>query len=209
MEREYISKFTNSVIFLSKLFTTVEDKFLKQKLHEKLSDFIFAFIEQKDGCSLASHNVISKDVLGPINNLLDYLEYLAHISKGNTTPLLLAQKNLLKFKLYIIKQNKVEKVSKAADIINLSPKVPVTADVTTSKLPVRTRLMRLAPKSNSNKEQIFNYIKKTPDVRTKDVVSKFSVLSGRTVKRNLKELIDDGLLSKKSDSGAVYYFIND
>jgi DeoR/GlpR family transcriptional regulator of sugar metabolism len=57
----------------------------------------------------------------------------------------------------------------------------------------------------TNKDQIFNYIKKTPDIRTKEVMTEFSALSGRTVKRNLKELIDEGFLKKKSDGVAVYY----
>lgn len=221
MEREDVLKFTNSVILLSKLFARIEDKFLKQKLHGKISDFVFVFIEQKNIHSSTSHksgfrNAESvaksdeivqrehvaqsrhKDLINAINNLIDYLEHLAHISKNNTTPLFLAQRNLLKFKLHILKKNKVCKSAKG-----------VTAEITTSKLSVKPGSVRLALKSNSSKERIFSFIKKTPDVRTKEVMSEFSALSSRTVKRNLKELTDEGLLKKRSDGVAVYYLAAD
>src|SRR3989344_5220271 len=161
-----------------------------------------------------SHNVAVRDLLNSINNLLDYLEYLAHISENNTSSLLVAQRNLLKFKLHILQKNKKEKVGRApltsdvqrpSDVANLPSEVPVTASVAISKPSVRNKPARLVLKTDSNKEQIFNYIKKTPDVRTKEIMSEFSALSGRTVKRNLKELADEGFLKKRSDGAAVYY----
>ena len=210
MEREDILKFTNSIVLLSKLLTKVEDKFLREKLYGKMSDMVSAFVEQRTGPSLASHNVASKDLLNSINNILDYLEYLAHISKNDTTPLLLAQRNLLKFKLHILKRNKYKEVSRTSDVSRLTSDVAPTPDVVNSailisKPSVRTKPARLVLKSNSSKEQIFNYIKKTPEVRTKDVMSEFNALSGRTVKRSLKELTDEGFLKKRSDGIAVYY----
>lgn len=199
MEREDILKFTNSIILVAKLFTKIEDGFLKEKLFRKTADFVLAFIEQKSGQSPKSHNV-SNDLTNSTNNLLDYLEYLAHISKSNATPLLVAQRNLLKFKLHILKQKKKGKGG--------TSDVPRPSDVVDSVSP-KPAVRRLRLKSNSNKERIFNYIKKTPDVRTKDVLSEFNALSGRTVKRSLKELIDEGFLTKRSDGVAVYYFVND
>ena len=223
MEREDITKFTNSVILLSKLFTTIEDRFLKQKLYEKLSDFVSVFVEhERKNVAQFPHIVQrehvaqcgNKDLLNSINNLLDYLEYLVHISKDNATPLLIAQRNLLKFKLHILQKNKKEKVGRApltsdvqrpSDVANLPSEVPVTASVAISKPSVRNKPARLVLKTDSNKEQIFNYIKKTPDVRTKEIMSEFSALSGRTVKRNLKELADEGFVKKRSGGEAVYY----
>jgi len=240
MEREDVLKFTNAIILISKLFTTVEDRFLKQKLHDKLSGFVSAFIEEKNNHSHTSHNSLSptfqktsekdatlcnipgmshnvavRDLLNSINNLLDYLEYLAHISENNTSPLLVAQRNLLKFKLHILQKNKKEKVGRAplisdvqwsSDVANLPSEVPVTASVAMSK----PSILSAQRKKNfgtgtSNKEQIFNYIKKTPDMRTKEIMNEFSALSGRTVKRSLKELTDEGFLKKRSDGAAVYY----
>ena len=215
MEKEDILKFINTVILLSKLFTTIEDRFLKQKLYGKLSDFVSAFVEQKDTHFHVSHNVGNLNLVSPINNLLDYLEHLAYTSKNNTTPLLVAQRNLLKFKLHILKLNKAKEVSKASDVprpsdaVNLPLDIPMSASVAISKPSAKIKHARLALKPNSNKEQIFDYIKKTPDVRAKDIMNEFSVLSGRTVKRSLKELTDEGLLKKRSDGVAVYYLTVD
>ncbi|OGN05765.1 MAG: hypothetical protein A2750_04245 [Candidatus Yanofskybacteria bacterium RIFCSPHIGHO2_01_FULL_45_42] len=193
MEREDIIKFTNSVVLLSKLLIMTEDRFLKQKLHGKVSDFVSTFVEWNKKNVAQCRN---KDLLNSVNNLLDYLEYLAHISKSNVTPLFLAQRNLLKFKLHILKQSKKTKDT-TSDVANSA--------ILISKPSTRTKSARLALKLNSNKERILNYIKKTPDVRTKDVMSEFGALSGRTVKRSLKELTDEGFLKKRSDGVAVYY----
>jgi len=240
MEKEDILKFTNSVILLSKLFTTVEDRFLKQKLHDKLSDFVSAFVVEQHSVNVAqtelrniSKNVAQfshvvqreyvaqrghKDLLNSINNILDYLEHLAHISKDNTTPLLVAQRNLLKFKLHILQKSKIVKkakeesetsltsdVQRPFDVANFPSEVPVTASVAISKSVLSAQRKNNFGTGTSNKEQIFNYIKKTPDIRTKEIMSEFSALSGRTVKRSLKELTDEGFLKKRSDGAAVYY----
>ncbi|MBI4160729.1 MAG: winged helix-turn-helix domain-containing protein [Candidatus Yanofskybacteria bacterium] len=270
MEKEDILKFTNTIIVLSKLFTTMEDRFLKQKLHGKLSDFVFAFVtEQKNNYPHTSRNLgfrninnIAKsddivqrstnvvqyhhrNLLNSINNLLDHLEYLAHISKDNTTPLLVAQRNLLKFKFRVLQKDKKGKVDRApltSDVVPLTSEAPrpsdvrppvpasggssgvvVNSDVVNSAILISRPAAEVEQvfgkqgpvpsaqrKKNfgtgtTNKEQIFNYIKKTPDIRTKEIMSEFSALSGRTVKRSLKELTDEGFLKKRSDGAAVYY----
>lgn len=215
MERDDMSKFTNSVILISKLLTMTEDRFLKHKLHGKISDFVSAFVEDKNIRSPdivqhnMSHNMVCQNLLNSINNLLDCLEYSSHISKDDAAPPLLAQINLLKFKLHVLKCHKAEKVSKtslASAIENLTSGVlPVNSSLSVSKSSVKNRIARLSMKSDSNKERIFNFIRKTQEVRAKDIMNKFNVLSSRTVKRNLKELTDQGFIKKIFEGGAVYY----
>ncbi|OGN02507.1 MAG: hypothetical protein A2655_02165 [Candidatus Yanofskybacteria bacterium RIFCSPHIGHO2_01_FULL_43_42] len=236
MEKQDILKFTNSIVLLSKLLTGVEDKFLREKLYGKMANMVSAFVEHRTDRIVLSHNSEPRNANNPIksddarrdpnyvaqyrqvnllnsvDNLLDYLEYLAHISKNDTTPPLLAQRNLLKFKLHILKRNRdagfTKGVSETTGVLDISHSsdVPVTAGIVISKPSTKTKTPRLALKSNSNKERIFNYIKKTSDVRAKDVMNEFNALSGRTVKRSLKELTDEGFLKKRSDGIAVYYF---
>jgi len=274
MEKGNILKFTHSVILLSKILTVVEDRFLKRKFYEKLFDFVFAFVMEQHSENVAqtelrniSKNVAQlphvvqrehvaqhghKDLLNSIDNLLDYLEYLVHISKSNATPLLVAQRNLLKFKLHILQKSKVVKNAKGVSettptsdvaptsavvnsgVVNLSSEIPVAVSKQGSVFSAQrnvnigigtggtgmegtgTKGQGVAQRKRnigigtfgtgtSNKEQIFNYIKKTPDIRTKEIMSEFSALSGRTVKRSLKELTDEGFLKKRSDGAAVYY----
>lgn len=201
MDRENILRFTNSIVLLSKLLTNVEDKFLRRKLYEKMFDMVSVFIAHKNNSSPTSHN---QNLLNSINNLLDYLEYLAHISEDNTSPLLFAQRNLLKFKLHILKQKKKEKSSMKSSSSEVLSSDAVSLLIPKSSVRVKPRI-----KSDSNKERIFNYIKKTPEVRTKDVMREFSALSGRTVKRSLKELTDEGFLKKISDGASVYYLVTE
>jgi len=236
MEREDILKFTNSIILISKLFTIVEDRFLKQKLHEKLSDLVFMFMKQQEmSPEHKFNNVISvakpdditqcecvaqcrsRDLLNSINNLLDYLEYLAHISENNTTPLLVAERSLLRLKLHILRKSNVVKRAKGvsemsfkSNIVSTKSDIPRPSNVVNSVIGKQRPTSLAQHKKNfstgtTNKERIFNYIKKMSDVRAKDIMREFSALSDRTVKRCLKELTDDGLLKKRSDGAAVYY----
>lgn len=201
MEREDILKFTNSVILLAKLLTKIEDKFLAQKLHNKISGMVSAYIVQHSMNVAQYHH---SELLNSMNSILDFLELLAHNSRPDTTPLLLAQKNLLKFKLYILKQTNLGTM-KARSAIKVNEPLPSTPEIQTPKPVLKNKSLRPVLKSDSNKEKIFNFIKRSPDIRAKEIIDKFSILSDRTVKRNLRELTDEGLLKKKLENGAVYY----
>ena len=221
MGKEDILKFTNSIIILSKLLAKIEGRFLVEKLYGKISDMVSAFIGQ---CEYAaqiglhnaesvvkpnnvrqhnmSHNVAYQNLLNSINGALDYLEYLEHDSKSDTTPLLLAQKNLLKFKLHVLKRNQVVKPERN----KVEDKATNVSEIGLKPI-LKHKTVRSALKLDSNKEKIFNFIKKFPDARTKEIIDEFNALSDRTVKRNLKELIDEGFLKKKSEGGAMCYLI--
>lgn len=217
MDREDILKFTNSIIIVSKLLTKIEDKFVAQKLYDKISDVIFAFIEYKKFDDISeksvlnqqahtSHNIKKNNLIISINNVIDFLEYISHHSTDNTTPLLLGQRNLLKFKLHNLKQ-KSSKVGKSrgisAEILKITD--PILVDTQTLKPDTKIKSAKLEIKADSNKERIFDFIKKSPHIRARDVIDKFKILSNRTVKRNLKELTENGFLRKKSADGTVYY----
>lgn len=200
MGREDILKFTNSIILLAKLLTKIEDKFLAQKLHNKISNMVSAYVMQYE----ASHNISCQSLANSIDNILDYLELLAHNSRSDGTPLLLAQRNLLKFKLHILKQTNLG-ASKAVPAVKVNGTLPLMPEIRTLKPILKNKSMRSVLKSDSSKERIYNFIKKFPDARTKEIIDEFNALSDRTVKRNLRELIDEGFLKKKSENGAVYY----
>lgn len=234
MEREDILKFTNSIVVLSKLLAKIEDKFFAQKLYGKMTDMAFAFIKYQPVAQMEFNNaegiaksdyIVQRSVniaqynsinlLNSINNLLDYLEYLVHVLKNDATPLLVAQKNLLKFKLFILKQNKSRKyditqnVRQPAGAAGLPPNVNPRLTSMPARAAMKTKTIRtdrVELKPDSNKEKILNFIKKSPDIRAKEIMNKFNILSNRTVKRNLKELTDEGFLNKRFNGGAVYYF---
>ena len=64
-------------------------------------------------------------------------------------------------------------------------------------------------KLNKSKKKILEFIKSYPNIRTKDIITEFNVLSNRTVKRNLTDLLRTGLIKKRVDNKAVYYYSSD
>lgn len=223
MEEESLKNFINSTIFLVKLFAGLKDKFLAQKLYDKISGFIAGYIrlfnskrEEEDAShnsdfatskdfaksqDIVQHKIyvaqypVLKDLLNTVDNLLEFLDYLEHSKPASTTPLLYARKNILSFKLDLVKlrHQPVSVAFKQKE--NRPRKLP------TSQVGNKPRNL----KESSNKEKIFNFIKRSPNSRTKEIVEEFSILSERTVKRNLKELTEEGLLRKWSKDNGVYY----
>ncbi len=197
MEEEILKNFINSIIFLVKLFAGLKDKFLAQKLYDKMSGFIAGYIKlfnsKIEEDESMSHNVSFIELKNMVNNLLELLDYLEHSKFVSATPLLYARKNLLNFKLDLIKLHHQP--------VRILPKPKENKPF--AFVPKNIKPKNL--KESSNKERIFNFIKHSPNSRTKEIVEEFSILSERTVKRNLKELTEEGFLRKLSKDNGVYY----
>src|SRR3989344_4452469 len=205
-EEDQVKNFINILIFLVKLFNGLKDKFLSEKLYEKISVFTAGFIlflkteksreiVQHDDMS---HNVVVQDLLNQCDNLLDFLDYLEHSKLTAVTPLFYSRRNLLNFKLELVKFK------------NKQTELPVRPKESNHKTSVfkKTSISKNNDlREDSNKEKILSFIKRSPNSRTKEIVEEFSILSERTVKRNLKELIEGGLVKKLSKNKAVYYSI--
>src|SRR3989344_3909897 len=182
MIEDRTKNFINTVIFVSRIFSGLKDKFLARKLYDKLSDFISAYVAQS----------ASGDIKVVTDSLLELLDYLEHSKTTAATPLLYARRSLFAFKLQLIRtQPEQPIVEKERAASPAAPKIKKEINL------------------SGNKEKILNYIKHSPDSRTKDIIYEFSVLSERTVKRNLKELVSGGLVKKssKDKDKAVYYHV--
>ena len=199
MEEEHLKNFINSIIFLVKLFSGLKDKFLAQKLYDKISGFIAGYIRlfnsKGEEDETMSHNIRPKDMLNSLDSLLELLDYLEHSKSVSTAPLLYARKNLLNLKLELIKlhQQPIQPASKPKEN---KPAAPIVKNIQPRNL-----------KESSNKERIFNFIKHSPNSRTKEIIEEFNILSERTVKRNLKELTTEGLVRKFAKDNGVYYSV--
>lgn len=191
---EGLKNFISSIIFLVKLFAGLKDKFLAQKLYDKISGFITGYVNlltlKRDDVAQYSAFVKLKNQLDGLLELLDYLEHSKSVS---TTPLLYARRNLLNFKLNLIRlhHQSIQLVPKPKEN---KPSIFVPQNIQSRNL-----------KKSSNKERIFNFIKHSPNSRTKEIIGEFNILSERTVKRNLKELIQEGFVRKWIKDSGVYY----
>lgn len=75
------------------------------------------------------------------------------------------------------------------------------SEITEAKI-VRPRLGSLG----DNPKKIVEFVKANPDVRTRELVTNFlSMMSERTIKRCLKELVECGMLEHLRREGAVLY----
>lgn len=203
---EGLKNFINSIIFLVKLFTGLKDKFLAQKLYDKIFGFIAGYIrlsylkgEREEVVIVQhasmSHNIRVIELKNSIDSLLELLDYLEHSKLVSVTPLLYARKNLLNFKLNLVKLHH-QPIQQELKRKENSPKVFVSRNIRPKNL-----------KESSNKERIFNFIKHSPSSRTKEIIEEFNILSERTVKRNLKELMTEGLVQRMSKDNGVYYSV--
>ena len=197
VEEDRQKNLINSIIFLIKLFVGLKDKFLAQKLYDKLSGLISGYIEfsRLNRTEGTSHNVAVKDLLNTTNNLLEFIDYLEHLKLVAPIPLLYSRRNLLEFKFGLIKLSK--------QFISSDSKEKENKPVSFPK--IKTTRSDVELKESSNKEKILNFIKRSPNSRTKKIIEEFSILSERTVKRNLKELIDEGFVHKLTKDKGVYY----
>src|SRR3989338_3517681 len=198
MVEDSLKNFISSIIFLVKIFSGLKDKFLAQKLYDKISGFIVGYVKlfglRGEGSDSMSHNVVLKDLLNSVNGLLELLDYLEHSKVVSISPLLYACRNLLDLKLSLIKSRQHQ----------LAPSAPKPKE-DKSVIFVSKNVKPRNSKENSNKERILNFIKKSPNSQTKEIIYEFSLLSNRTVKRNLKELLDEGFIKKISKDNTVYY----
>ncbi|OGN00805.1 MAG: hypothetical protein A3I26_00665 [Candidatus Yanofskybacteria bacterium RIFCSPLOWO2_02_FULL_43_10] len=201
MEEESLKNFINSVIFLVKLFAGLKDKFLAQKLYDKTSGFIAGYIKlfnsKREETESTSHNVYFVEFKNMIDNLLEFLDYLEHSKSASTAPLLYARRNLLDFKLNLVRLRHQS--------VQLAPKPKENKPAAAT--PVFKNIQPRNLKESSNKERIFNFIKRSPNSRTKEIIEEFNLLSERTVKRNLKELTFEGMVRKFAKDNGVYYSV--
>lgn len=73
-----------------------------------------------------------------------------------------------------------------------------------SKIKTQQAVLSRAPRSE-NRKLILKFIRGVSEARTKDVVDEFNILSERTVKRNLHELVVEGFLRKQVKDRGVFY----
>lgn len=119
--------------------------------------------------------------------ILETLEYIEHNKADLILDLVACKKNVLQYKLDLYD------VVRVGNNKNISP-------VSVKK---KNIIVKIRP--DSNKDKILNFIKKSPQIRAREILEEFNLVSGRTVKRNIKELLDAGLITKMSEDHAVYY----
>lgn len=202
------ANFAEVLISVLKISYTVRDKFFLDKFRNKIKLLVVSYIKfscvgTEDG--VAQYQLSKDRIRHQIDEILELIQYMKYIKILDASLLVLyAQKNLLSLKLEIVRRSGVKQAVKPAvqnrdNIVDDRPKDSIQA-----KLRIRKSV-----KLNESKKKILEYIRSYPESRTKDIIHEFSTFSDRTVKRNLTELLQGGLLKRRIDNKAVYYSVAD
>jgi len=166
----------------------ISDIFTLKKIYQKLFDLAETYHDHTvtpwPGKPAKS---TKRELMARIESLLDIIEYTQHTNRADAVLLAHAQHSLLKFRVAVLQMPELELFAKPAE----------------DKFAAATE-QKPSSKLNQNKKKILTFIKQSP-ARTKDIVYEFGVLSSRTVKRSLRELIEAGLVKKETrDRGVIY-----
>lgn len=189
---DYIKKFTAAMVFSSRMSSGVKDQLFLQKLYRSLSDLSrahAAFLKEENEKNIS-------EVSHCIRRVMDSVDYCEHLELAALIPLLQARQALLRLaRVFSTKKEKTRPITQ-----------PVKNTSEHASPPKPRQELLDQPHLSENQEKIFKFIRQSPNVRAKDIIDGFGLLSDRTVKRSLKELINSGLIKKKEENRAVYYF---
>ena len=191
--------FHRTSISLARLLFGVKDPYFMRKVFEKSENLARSFINFEKG--VGESFVANRDsLLSVINEIADLCDYVEHLKLSPISPLLVLRKNILLLKLQVLKQGKKNgDTAIAPEKKKAEPRKSATISD-----PILTR--EKDKKIEGNRQKILDFVRRFPNTRTKEVIDEFNVLSVRTVKRSLKGLVDDGLLQKRIEANAVFYF---
>ena len=168
-----------------------------RKIFEKSEKLfqVYIIFEKGAGDSVDSNRT---SLVAVINEVVDMCDYIEHLNLSPTSPLVVLKKNLFLLKLQIKYGKKEATIS--ADLPEKKKIISKTTVIAPAPMIVREK------KIEGNRQRILDFICHFPNTRTKEIIDEFTTLSQRTVKRTLKELVADGLLQKRSEANAVFYF---
>jgi len=200
-------KFIRSIILLVSARNLVKDDFFYNKFTDKIFNFgssLLSLQERGKQADVAQYKLFVEKCFSDINDFGDILKELRYLNLMNNSPLMLEiEHSLLDVRFEILKSFRGVK-ERDGEVKNNTAQTQVYND---------KPAIRIKPKKsgglNDSKKKILEYIKSYPNTRTKDIIYEFNALSGRTVKRNLTDLIRVGLVKKRIDNKAVYYYANE
>lgn len=125
------------------------------------------------------------------------LEEIIYVSQSGRVALAISRERVLYYLREMILESRSLKVQEAASLPPSAPRPSVET--------FRTKPLKSLLQINPTHVKILEFIRRAPERRPKEIIDEFSALSGRTIKRGLKELSQEGFIIKKSENRAVYY----
>lgn len=194
---------SEAILSLIKLNDLLRDKFFYEKFQKKIHEVVLDYLEligENKKNNVQRQNYVERTLVDVDNilELVDYLRYLKLLT--NTEYFLKAQKCLFELKLEILKERVTIPEPRIETVFE-------SKQATTSVNRIVSNVAKKSNKLNQSKKSILEFIRSFPNSRTKDIITEFNALSDRTVKRNLTDLLRNGLVKKRVDNKAVYYYV--
>lgn len=201
-------RFIKTILLLAKIQNLIKDDFFLNKFNSKMYNFSLSFLEltDKGNINVAQYQVLLERQIASTDSLRDVLKEFQYLKiVKNDLLLLQTELSLLDIKLEICKKKKVP-ISDDNIEVNSSP---YKQKLKQENIKIIKTVPKKTNKLTSSKKNILDFIKSYPNTRAKDIVYEFNALSGRTVKRNLTDLLSAGLVKKRIDNKAVYYYASE
>lgn len=193
MREESLKQFGALLVSLSRITADVADAFFAERIHADMIRISQAYTRLlPQGDNVAQYSTLWEIKLA-CESCIATLEYATYSQVAALTPLARARKAVYNFYHEVLRHGKGFR-GKA---------VKITEGKKESKI-ISSKSSRV-PSLTHNQKKILMFIRSFPNARTKDIIDEFKMLSGRTVKRNLRELMAAGLVTKRSEQKAVYY----
>ena len=212
MEREdSLNHFLKTLRLLIKFQNLTGDIFFAEKTDRLINDLAVSYlsVHSDRGDNVAQYLGEIYKSMGVTDSIIEIIDEMNYLSLNKNHPLSLRIKlNLLQIKLNMVKLRnnqipRLKTIEKASNTLN-GEHIPGQVN-----RPKRPSVTRKKMEFSKSKQKILEFIKSSPDIRTKDIIFEFNSVSDRTVKRNLTELLQAGLIKKRIDNKAVYYSSSD
>ena len=187
---------------------SVADSFFKKRLNEEIEQVMDKHIQYLAHPAKESQ----REYIWATKSLNKVLEEIIYLEKGDTISLAVAHERVLQHSYNLLKEIRTSKqISVETEIVPILPELVPHSTIPNKPIVVAPKPVRIkslsvhAGRLTKTQESILEFVRQEPDCRTKDVISQFSALSQRTIKRGLKELNEEGRIIKRLDGVAVYY----
>ena len=185
MNGELSQKAARAIISTARLLSHLQDEFFVRRVEQYLLKFI-----QDLFARTPSPRIIFDDCI----RIEELLEELIHIRQLQGLSARIAIHSLVQMQIathsLMIQETKSEQSASTREPSLKKKNI---------RREVQTRTL------DGNQRKIFEFIQNFPSVRAKDLMTQFSVLSERTVQRNLKNLIQEGLVIREIKDHIIFY----
>jgi DNA-binding MarR family transcriptional regulator len=200
MQDDHLKQFTVTVILLARVLGDVKDRVILRRMHADMISWIQAYIRLPRESYHVAQSESFYGLKSSYGNLTRDLEDLEHFHLCPPTPLAQTQRALCQWYKLILEQA-------GASHRRKEEKAPVQERGVVASLEKQGSTKEQPLSLSDNQQKILSFIRSSPDARTKDIIDEFSSLSDRTIKRNLRELADAGLITRRAGLRAAFYSI--